>query len=101
VETVHGAREAMEKMAGEVFDVVITDVARMEPGVDGMDLYCDALERHPYLKEKFLFTTDARSPESEEFLSRINARYLMKPFKVSELLEAVGAMTASPGGPIP
>ena len=66
------------------FDLVITDIVM--PGLLGSDLAARILEIKPYMK--FLFISGNAPPKS--MLEMIEGKnFLSKPFKVSELFDAI------------
>ena len=88
VETAKNGREALEKIAGSSYDVILSDL-RM-PELDGVGLYRDLEQQHPRLLPRLAFvsgTTDP--PEYASFLERTGATILSKPFAVANLLQLV------------
>jgi|SRR5713226_3626786 len=88
VETAKNGREALEKIAGSSYDVILSDL-RM-PELDGVGLYRELEQQHPRLLPRLAFvsgTTDP--PEYASFLERTGATILSKPFAVANLLQLV------------
>jgi signal transduction histidine kinase len=90
--------EALSRMAGSDFDVVISDL-RM-PVMDGVQLFQRTRERRPELAARFVFITgDLLDPVTRRFLDDCGAPCLLKPFGLDELnalLARVHAGTARP-----
>jgi PAS domain S-box-containing protein len=75
---------ALEKLAREPFDLVLSDM-RM-PGLDGPALYKAAVERNPALSRRFVFLTgDVLGPRTRAFLEQVDCRHVAKPFQLSEI----------------
>jgi two-component system cell cycle sensor histidine kinase/response regulator CckA len=66
------------------FDLVITDIVM--PGLLGSDLAARILEIKPYMK--FLFIS-GNAPQKSKVEMIEGENFLSKPFKFSELLEAI------------
>jgi signal transduction histidine kinase len=81
-------REALQRIARERFDVVITDMKM--PGMGGERLV-DALSRlDPQPRGRLLITTgDTVSGDAERVAERIGAEVLHKPFDIHALIERV------------
>jgi DNA-binding response OmpR family regulator len=60
------------------------------PVLDGMGLYRNILKEHSYLKDRVLFITGSVSEDKLSTLELMNQRYLIKPFKLSHLLDTAG-----------
>ena len=77
---------AHEKLLGDVFDVLLTDIVM--PEMDGIELASRAVELDPTLKIMFItgFAAVALNPESE---APKEARVLSKPFHLRELEQEV------------
>ncbi len=79
---------AQEKLANEVFDIVLLDV--MLPGVDGFHL-CKSIKENPAAFKTFVVMLTARAePQDKLYGSLVGADYyLTKPFDVARLMEIV------------
>ena len=93
VETATNGMEALEKLWGSVFDVVVTDI--MMPKLDGIELYYGAIRENPYLKDRFIFTTGLPSLKTVSFLSQTNCAHLYKPYQITDLVKAVESLQES------
>ena len=72
----------------ERYDVVLCDL--MMPGMTGMDLFDAVSARHPALARKFVFMTGgAFTARATEFLARLEAPLLEKPFDLRSLTDAL------------
>jgi two-component system response regulator PilR (NtrC family) len=86
VETACSSEEALQKIAAEPFDLVITDL-RM-PGVDGLELLERVRAAHP--QTWVILTTAYGSEEVEARAHSLGVyRYMAKPFLIEDLLDAV------------
>jgi PAS domain S-box-containing protein len=79
VETTGNPYEALQKIAGNNYDLVIIDM-RM-PGMNGQELFERIINEKPYMSKKILFTTgDSSNSEVKDFLQKYNLHYISKPF---------------------
>jgi len=75
------AREALDAMAREDFDVVFCDL--MMPGTSGMDLFERIRVQKPGFERRIVFMTGgAFTSRAAEFLSSVDNRRLEKPFSM-------------------
>jgi len=93
VETAPDGVEALKKLEGANFDVVLTDI-RM-PRLDGPTLYRRIQERWPeHVKRVVFLSGDALTPESVKFLDEVGAVRVAKPFRPADIIAALRAVTA-------
>ncbi len=86
-----GGREALERLAGDSFDVVITDL-RM-PEVDGLAVLRGARARSP-AAEVVVMTAYGTAQSAVEAMKSGAADYLVKPFSMDELRLRVRRLAA-------
>ena len=90
VDVVTNGREALDKLAAQAYDVVLSDV-RM-PGLDGPALYEEARRLHPGQERRFVFITgDTLTSGTADFLARSGVPSLAKPFRLDEVERVVSA----------
>lgn len=77
--------EALKNLSWLQYDLVISDVEM--PVLDGIGLYRNILKEHSYLKDRVLFITGSVTDDKLSEIELMNQRYLIKPFKVSNLLD--------------
>lgn len=88
VDTANNGREAIPKIQGTDYDVIITDF-RM-PQMSGKELFDWTKEHKPRLAERIIFVTgDTVRPETYSFLENTQNRYLSKPFVIEEIADAI------------
>jgi DNA-binding NtrC family response regulator len=88
VEMVGNGEAALEKLAAERYDLILSDV-RM-PDLDGPALYREVERRHSDLLQRFIFLTgDIMSPEISQFLAQTAVPCLSKPFTLEMVREVV------------
>ena len=88
VVAVTSGRAALDRLARESFDVVMTDL--MMPDVSGMDLYRTIGERHPALVDRVLFLTGgAFTDRAARFVRDVGDRCLHKPFSMGRVRAAL------------
>ncbi len=88
VATVSSGREALERMAAEHYDVILTDV-RM-PDLDGRALYREIERRWPERAGRVVFVTgDTLASTVREFAAESGCPVIEKPFLPSDLRRVV------------
>ena len=89
-------RDALAKLAGRTYDLILSDL-RM-PELDGPGLYREVERRRPELCCRFIFLTgDTLSPEAQEFLEQTSVPSLAKPFAFDEVRHVVRDVLARIG----
>jgi CheY-like chemotaxis protein len=74
----------LEKLASEMYDVVLSDV-RM-PDLDGIELYLEAPHRCRGMRPPFIFMTgDLLTGSTRSFLDGTAAVCLPKPFSIADV----------------
>jgi two-component system, cell cycle response regulator CpdR len=83
---------AFEKMQGETFDLLLTDIVM--PEMDGIELARRAAELDPALKIMFItgFAAVALNPDSK---APKEAKVLSKPFHLRDLVDEVNRLMAA------
>jgi len=88
IDLAHSGMEALEQIKKKNYDVIICD-QRM-PGVSGQQLYRLVESLNADLRHRFLFVTgDVIGAQTERFLAQAGVRYLRKPFRIHELVDAI------------
>ena len=91
VELVHSGGEALEALGRESYDAVLCDL-RM-PDLSGAEVFRRTQARDRAQAARFVFITGAATAAGEaEFLKQAGRPVLEKPFAMSELWRAVGAV---------
>ena len=91
--TAKSAEEALEKIATQPYDLVISDL-RM-PGIDGLQLIERVKEKYP--RTRFVLMTAYGSDEVEARARSLDVYdYITKPFHVSDLLDVTRQALAPP-----
>jgi CheY-like chemotaxis protein len=92
VATEHSATEAAQRIAGEKFDAILTDI-RMPGSWDGVRLHQWLLKEHPDLARRSGFISgELVSDEVRDFLAESGRPVLSKPFEISEFLSFVACL---------
>lgn len=79
-------RRAQER--GVPFDLIISDVKM--PNMDGAELYRHILLEYPQMTNRILYMTgDSISPSTRSFLGEYGLPFLIKPFDLGELRQAI------------
>ena len=95
VTVVLGAREALERLEAEPYDLVLSDL--LMPEQTGIDLWTTLEARRPDLARRMVFVTGgAFTPASREFVDAHREACLEKPFELEELRALVRARLAQP-----
>jgi PAS domain S-box-containing protein len=83
--------EALSRLASNEYDLIISDICM--PEMSGEKLHAAIRERYPHLQDRIIFITgDTVSPSSRSFLERSGARWLNKPFDISEIERIVASV---------
>ncbi|MEO6874094.1 MAG: ATP-binding protein [Opitutaceae bacterium] len=91
VETAGSGQQAIELMARQKFDVLVSDWKM--PGLNGIRLHEHLMATHPESAARTLFMTgDVVSDTFQAFLDEHNLTCLAKPFAISEFRSAVARM---------
>lgn len=80
--------EALRNLSWIQYDLVISDMEM--PVLDGIGLYRNILKEHSYLKDRVMFITGSVTDDKLSTLELMKQRYLIKPFKISHLLDMAG-----------
>ncbi|MFQ5876427.1 MAG: ATP-binding protein [Acidobacteriota bacterium] len=85
VVTVDGGQAALEALAARPYDLIVSDLKM--PEMDGQELYERLREGYPRLAENIIFTSgDTVSAETRAFFEKTGRAYLLKPFRVQDLI---------------
>ncbi len=87
IDAVSNGMEALEMVRTNRFDLVITDIEM--PLLDGLSFYRLSVGEFPYLKKRFLFMTGNISKGRLQSITHLNESFLVKPFPMAGLVEAV------------
>jgi DNA-binding response OmpR family regulator len=93
VDVAHDGEEAFLKAKVHKYDAIVCDM--IMPKLRGDEFYEQAVTIHPELANRFLFITGhADDGEVRTFLQRVSGRYLLKPFGIQNLIDAVNELVA-------
>ena len=85
--------DALDRVRDRVYDLIICDLAM--PRVDGPAFYRAISESRPALTERIVFVTgNVAGTDAERFLEDSGCRWLAKPFRLGDLLQAAREITA-------
>ncbi len=88
VTTACNGREALEKIRGCDFDVIISDVKM--PDMGGERLYECITEIKPHLKTRMVFSTgDTVNPTTQALFQRTGNLHISKPFRLEEVDQVI------------
>jgi CheY-like chemotaxis protein len=87
VETSPDGGDALEITKRLFFDCIVSDISM--PTTNGIDFYRLAVEEDPILASRFVFCSGECSLDCEQFFIENQLPRLRKPFKVSELMDAI------------
>lgn len=88
VDTALDGKIGLEKLRENSYDLIICDV--LMPDIVGPDLYKQAVEQFPHLKEAFIFITgNVVDPDTRIFLENSGLPWLAKPFLPKDIKQAV------------
>ena len=84
VETAKNGREALEKIAGRSYDLILSDLQM--PELDGVGLYHELERQQPSLLRRLAFVSGSTEvPEYASFCEQTAVTLLGKPFGVADL----------------
>lgn len=88
VESVYDGISAKDKLAKDIFDVVVLDI--MLPGIDGFRI-CEYIKENPVAYKTFVVVLTARAEPLDKIYGNLVGAdyYLTKPFSVSKLIEII------------
>jgi DNA-binding response OmpR family regulator len=93
VDVAHDGEEAFLKAKVHKYDAIVCDMVM--PKLRGDEFYEQAVAYNPDLAQRFLFITGhADDGTVRDFLQRISARYLLKPFGIQNLIDAINQLVA-------
>jgi len=96
VETASSGEEALKRIKSEEYNLILCDIKL--PGLSGAEIYEQIGKVAPSLQERVMFITgDVTSGDTEEFLERMKAPYVTKPFDIAKLKEEVKRVIVSAG----
>ena len=87
IETAENGKEALSRVKGQYFDVIISDVSM--PVLNGIEFYRQASLNDPDIGNRFLFYTGNPTDEHMRYFSESNIRYLTKPAPIGEINKIV------------
>jgi signal transduction histidine kinase/CheY-like chemotaxis protein len=88
VERAVDGEDALVKVGGRTFDAVVCDLKM--PRLDGQAFYRTLTTVAPVLAKRVVFVTgDVAGSDTEQFFEESGCRWLAKPFRLRDLLEAV------------
>ena len=90
VVTAVNGKDALKKVDENYYAAIVTDVNM--PVMNGMEFYKKAAEKHPDIKERFLFFTGVLEEERLSFFKRNSLRYIAKPAKISDIKKELVAI---------
>lgn len=86
-------RDALDRVRDRVYDLIICDLAM--PRVDGPAFYRALSDSRPALTKRIVFVTgNVAGTDAERFLEDTGCRWLAKPFRLGDLLQAAREVTA-------
>lgn len=94
VDTARSGLEGLGKVRRYEYDIVVSDVNM--PELDGMEFFDGAASSCPGLSERFLLMSGSPTEEIDEAVTARGARFLAKPFRVTELIRAVEDLMKKP-----
>lgn len=86
-------QDALDRVRERVYDLIICDLAM--PRVDGPAFFRALAESRPALTKRIVFVTgNVAGTDAERFLEDTGCRWLAKPFRLGDLLQAAREVTA-------
>lgn len=85
--------EGLKMAYDREYDIIISDIDM--PITNGIEFCMRLIEKRPSIKQKILFITSDKNIEANTLFKKTRVKYLLKPFKTTDLLKAVGEIAAS------
>jgi two-component system NtrC family sensor kinase len=93
IETAANGAEALERIGQHRYDIIISDLKM--PSMDGRQLFEEVTRLDPSLARRMIFSTgDVASRGTQDFLKRVQAPLLLKPFDLREVHRMVAELLA-------
>ncbi|MBI5598966.1 MAG: response regulator [Deltaproteobacteria bacterium] len=93
VERATNGLEAIKMAEAKQYHAIITDV-RM-PVMDGVNFYKRLCATSPHLCGRVIFISGHLSQENESFIKTTGRPFLLKPFQIKHLSEAIESLTSA------
>ena len=88
IDAVSDGNDAIALLDKNKYDAIISDIKM--PSLSGSKFYEIIKKNYPELSKKIIFITgDVMNIETKTFLEKTNVPYLIKPFRLNDLKEAV------------
>lgn len=87
IEGAKNGDEALQKVDTQPFSAIVADVDM--PVMNGIEFFKKAVQRHPQLKDRFIFITGSPDPDRVHFFNDNNLKFLTKPAPISEIRRTV------------
>ena len=95
VQTTEKATDALERIKSERYSLILLDIKL--PGMSGVELYKSIEKIAQSLGRRVLFITgDVMGADTRDFLSKIKAPYVAKPFDIEQLRKIIDRMLTRP-----
>jgi CheY-like chemotaxis protein len=87
VETARNGREGLQKVKGEYFDVIVSDMDM--PVMNGIEFYRQASAIDPEIGKRIVFFSDFSNRDYTDFIRENNLKHLIKPAPIREIVGKV------------
>lgn len=87
VETARNGAEAYQKASRDYYPVIISDVDM--PVMNGIEFYKKMKRTHPDIGSRFIFVSGDPTPEIRAYMEKESLFFVAKPFKLTEIRQAV------------
>ena len=88
VDSAESGLVALDMLSKNEYDILLVDVVM--PGMSGTELYQHIKDEYPCVVNRVIFmSAGIQSEATERFVEQTNRPFLLKPFKVDELLKLV------------
>ena len=84
---VHNGQEALEKIRGREYSVILSDIEM--PIMDGIEFYKTLKNESPLLAKRLAFISSSNIPSHLSYITKEDCPFAPKPFKPQELYNLI------------
>jgi CheY-like chemotaxis protein len=94
IEIASNGKEALNKMSGRHFDIIISDIGM--PEMDGIEFCKEVIKADPGASKRIILYTSSYADDYRDFFNEYKLRYMQKPADITDMLKAVREILHTP-----